>query len=410
MPKRLWIVSELYYPEDTSTGYFLTRIAEGLAQHYPVSVLCSQPTYSERGIRAPVREKRNGVNIQRCPGTTFNKDNLLFRLINLATISFSIFFMAVSQVSRHDYVLVVTNPPLLPFGITVACWLRGAKCLLLIHDVYPEALIASGMLRSGAFFARALQWLVKRLYCRVDRIIVLGRDMEKLVARKLEYSRQEIAIIPNWGDSDEIAPSPRTQNALLHELGLTDKFIIQFSGNMGRTHGLETLLESARRLRNTENIHFLFIGSGAKKRWLKETVETNGLQNVTILPRRPRSDLSNSLNACDVAIISFVPGMAGISVPSRMYNILAAGKPIIAVADHDSELALVVQEEQVGWVVPPGQSDRIVEVILEARANPDRLAEMGRRARAVAENKYSFQHVIEMYYALIRGLDDDSTH
>jgi colanic acid biosynthesis glycosyl transferase WcaI len=399
---RLWVISELYYPEVTSTGHFLTKIAEGLASHHRVKVLCGQPSYAARGIRAPRLEIRNGVNIQRCPSTTFDKDVLLFRLVNIFTLCCSIFFCALMQFRKGDCVLVVTTPPPLPFLTVLACFLRKAKSLLLIHDVYPEVLVATGIAKPTSFIVRLGNRLTTWLYRSAHRIIVLGRDMEKLVNEKLGSETSRTIIIPNWGDLDQVTPTKRKQNPLLAELGLQDKFVIQYAGNMGRTHGLETLWESAEGLRSVKDVHFLFIGSGGKKKWLELAVKRSGLTNVTLLPFRPRHDLVHSLNACDVAIISFIPGMAGISVPSRMYNILASGKPILAVTDPNSELALVVQEEGVGWVIPPGKPDKLVETILTLRSRPTLLAEMGSRARAAAEGKYSLTKVIDSYLALLR--------
>jgi colanic acid biosynthesis glycosyl transferase WcaI len=404
MTKRILVVSELYYPEETSTGYYLTRIAEGLAQNYSVDVLCSQPTYSERGIRAPSHEQHNGVHIQRCRGTTLNKDYLIFRLINLFTISTSIFFNAWRKISRQDIVLVVTNPPLLPFLINWVCQVRRARCLLLIHDVYPEIMVAAGMLRDTSILSRGVGWFTRRLYQSVYRIIVLGRDMAKAVAFKLTGKSSKIAIIPNWADLDLVSPDNRHENVFLNRLGNIKQFVIEYAGNMGRTHDIESLVQAAQILAGEETIRFLFIGLGAKRLWLEHAVHDRGLPNITIFPRVPREELSMILNACDVAIISFVPNMAGVSVPSRMYNIMAAGKPIIAVADENSELAQVVKEERIGWVVPPGNVDQIIASIQEAQANPVGLAEMGQRARQVAETKYSFERAIESYCSLIQGL------
>ncbi len=406
MPENILVVSELYYPEETSTGYYLTRIAEGLAQFYSVDVLCSQPTYSERGIRAPEREEHNGVRIQRCRGTTLNKDLLIFRLINLSTISISIFFNALRKIREQDIVLVVTNPPLLPFLINWVCKLRGARCLLLIHDVYPEIMVAAGMLRDSSILARGVAWFTRRLYQSVCRIIVLGQDMADLVAGKLNGESSKIGIIPNWADLDLVSPGDRSKNVLLRDLGITHQFVIGYAGNMGRTHDIESLYQAANVLSHEDEIHFLFIGSGAKKQWLEHTLQDKPLPNLTVLPRVPREDLATILNACDVAIISFVPRMAGVSVPSRMYNIMAAGKPIIAIADENSELAMVVKEAQIGWVVPPGNVDQIVAAIQEARTNPASLADMGRRARQVAEARYSFERVIGSYHNLIQSLGD----
>jgi glycosyltransferase involved in cell wall biosynthesis len=407
MAKRVWVISELYYPEETSTGYILTKIAEGLARYFPVNVLCSQPTYSSRGVRAPSREQHNGVSIQRCPGTVLNKDVLMFRLINLVAISASIFVSAMLRISKGDVVLVVTNPPLLPFGVNLACWLRKAKCLLLIHDVYPEVLIAAGMVGESSILARVIGWFNRRLYQRVIRIIVLGRDMADLSANKLQGGNpSKIAIIPNWADLDLVSPRSRKENIMLTDLGLSNRFIVQYAGNMGRTHGIESLWQAAQKLNHMQDVHFLFIGSGAKIKWLEESIQSSGLSNMTVIGNRQRAEQPVFLNACDVSIISYVPGMAGISVPSRLYNVMAAGKPIIAVVEEDSELALVVKEERIGWVVPPGDVDGIVAAILEAHANPDCLAEMGQRACLVAETKYSFERVIESYHRLIKGLGD----
>jgi glycosyltransferase involved in cell wall biosynthesis len=404
MPK-VWIMSELYYPEDISTGYVMTKIAEGLSAHYAVHALCGQPTYSKRGTRAPRQELHNGVEINRCFGTTFNKDVLPLRAVNLLTISFSIWLAALWHLRRDDRVIVVTNPPSLPFVIFIACWLRRAKCLLLVHDVYPDVLTAAGVAKAKGIVTKCVGLCSRILYRNVSRIIVLGRDMKERILRYIAGSEVPISIIPNWSDLEEVVPLSRDQNQLLAKLQLQEKFVIQYCGNMGRTHGLETLLEAAKQLRHISEIHFLFIGSGAKKAWLEQTVGNEHLGNVTILPRQSRDDLNDALNACDLTVISFVKGMAGISVPSRMYNALSAGTPILAIADDDSELALIVHEEGVGWVVSPDASDQIVETILQARQDTDSLKHMGMRARRCAETKYSFPSIMSAYCELIEGLD-----
>ena len=403
MINRVWIASELYYPEETSTGYLLTRIAEGLAAYLPVSVLCAQPTYSARGTRAPAVEARHGVWIRRCRGTTLNKDVLPFRIVNLATISLAIFFGVLRRVARGDCVIVVTNPPILPFLVAVASKIRGARCILLVHDVYPEALVVAGILRPGGLAARIGGWLSLRLYRGVDRVVVLGRDMADLVARKLPRGSRKIVLIPNWADVDEIHPDTRRDNPLLKELGLESKWVIQYAGNMGRTHALEDLVEAAKRLDGETDVHFLFLGSGAKRAWLANEVAAHGLRNVTLTGSRPRTDQHMFLNACDAAIISFTSGMSGVSVPSRMYNILAAGKPIVAVCDADSELAQVVDEESVGWIVPPGRPDLIVDAIKKARAETSDALRI--RARLAAE-KYTLDRVVPLYRMMIEGLED----
>src|SRR5262245_10572550 len=210
-----WVLSELYHPEDTSTGWIMTGIAEGLAARFNVKVLCAQPTYAARGIRAPTVEVRGGVEIRRCASSTFDKNRLALRALNAVSLSASIFLQALLRFRRRDLVLVVTNPPVLPFLAAAACWVRGAACILLIHDVYPDALVAAGLLRRGGWGERLLAHATRRLCRRMARVITLGRDMSALVAAKYPEVADRIVAIPNWADSESVRPRPRARNVLL---------------------------------------------------------------------------------------------------------------------------------------------------------------------------------------------------
>ncbi len=404
MSKQIWVISEIYYPEEIGTGYYLTGLAEGLGRSFKINVLCGYPTYAARETALPSQEVRNGVRIERCQGTTFNKDVLLLRLVNLVTISISIFLKALFRVQRGDIVLVVTNPPLLPFVVGMVCRLRSAQCILRLDDVYPEILIATGMASRSNLGVRALDYMTKRLYRSVDRITVVGRDMARLARRKLGNIPKPISVIPNWADIDLVVPMTKKDNQLLQYLKLENKFVVQCAGNMGRAQGIENMFAAIKLLRAEQNIHFLFIGDGAKKKWMQDEVRNEHLDNVTLLAQRPRSDQPNFLNASDVAMISLLPGMTGAGVPSRMYNSMAAGKPIIAITEPESELALVVNEEQIGWVIPPDQPAKLAEVLLNVQMQLDRLLQMGIRARAVAEEKYAPDKVIKSYCTLLEEL------
>jgi glycosyltransferase involved in cell wall biosynthesis len=324
------------------------------------------------------------------------------RLINLVTISISLFLRLLMRLRRGEKVLVVTNPPPLPFLAGLACRLRGAQCVLLIHDIYPDVAVASGLLRADSCLVRWLQRCVRRLYRSVDTIVVLGRDMREVVLQRCPKDQHRVAVIPNWADVEDVRPEPRAQNRLLREHGLLDKFVVQYAGNMGRVHDIEALVRCAGQLRQHDAIHLLILGSGAKKAGLERAIVESRLTNVTLLPPFPRSASSECLNACDVAINALVPGMQGLSVPSRTYNILAAGKPIIAATDRDSELARVIREEDVGWVVAPGDALGMARAILEARACPDALAAMGRRARLAAETKYPFPRILSAFVQVMQ--------
>ena len=404
MDKKVWVVSEVYSPDEAGGAYFMSKLAEGLGQYNSVNVLCGYPVYTARGTMVPKYEIRNGVNVERCYQTKFDKNIIVLRLFNLLTVSISIFLKALNGIRKQDIALVVTTPPLLPFLVLLASRLQRAKCILRIEDVYPETLIATGLLGKRNIVTRVLSFMNKILFGSFDRITVLGRDMEQLVKNKLGHPGKHVTIIPNWADVDLVKQAPKEDNNLLRELGLLDKFVIQCAGNMGRAQGIENLFKVVEMLKNEKDVYFLFIGSGAKRSWMEREISDKELSNVTILDQRPRSDQGNFLNACDIALVPLLPGMTGAGVPSRLYNIMSAGKPIIAVTGHGSEIEQVVLEEDIGWFVPAGQPEKLAEAILDARSSPERLLEMGKRARSAAVAKYSQQRVINDYCMLIRDL------
>jgi colanic acid biosynthesis glycosyl transferase WcaI len=395
--KKLWIVSELYYPEMTSTGYILTQLAEGLTTDYDIHVLCGQPTYSARGVRAPDVEKRNGVVIKRCMGATLNKNVFFLKLINFFTLSISLFANALVSFKRNDIVLVVTNPPILPFFILLACRIRGAKCSLLIHDIYPDILVATGIVKNNSIIIKYYSAFSNLLYRSMICIFVIGRDMKNLISERNNNCRDNIFIATNWADLQLVKPEPRGTNNLIKELGIKDKFIVLCAGNMGYPNDIESIVLAADLLKGNEEIIFLFLGDGVKKSWLENYVKIKKLKNIIILSSKPRSEQSDFLNACDIAIISLTKNMKGLSVPSRLYNTLASGKPIIAVTEELSELSLVVEEERIGWVVPPGDPHEISRAIKEAMMDRNGLDDMAKRSRKVAELKYSFHNILNIY-------------
>ena len=397
---RVWFVSEVYYPDEQGTAFYTTGLAEGLAADFAVGVLCSNPTVTARGTRVEPEEVRNGVRIVRCGGTTFNKDVLFRRIVNMVTFSAALFASGLKRVRRGDTVVAVTSPPSVPFIAQCICKLRGARCILRLEDVYPEAMVATGLLRKGGAAERLLSLLNRLLYRSVDRITVLGRDMLTLAVRKAGR-KADISLIRSWADIDLVVPRPRAENALLRELGLADKFVVSCVGNMGRAQAVELMLEAATLLQGLSGVHFLFIGSGAKKGWLEQQIASRRLTNITILGQQPRDGQRTFLNACDLSIISLIPGMTGAGVPSRTYNIMAAGKPIIALTEPESEVALLVQEEQLGWVVPPRDPRLLVEAILEACAHPESLTAMGVRARAIACSRFHRERIIDEFRRLI---------
>jgi len=396
------IVTELYYPEDTSTGYFLTGIAEGLAAAgLPVRVLCAQPSYRLKGVEAPERETRAGVAIRRVRAPAGDKNKLWQRAWLTVALTWRFALAIRSEIQAGEPVLVVTTPLTLPWIVAWFARSRGASSLLLMHDVFPDVLVPTGLAKEKSFVYRTVNAVQRWAWPRFNAVIVLGRDMRTRVLRKCPELDGRIHIIPNWGD---LGPAPfrlRSGNALRSRLGLEDSFVVQFSGNLGRTHGVEDLLALAARLKDHPRIRFFVYGWGAERARIEQAVASGELSNITLLPPCERDELAEYLNACDLFLLPFKAGMEGISVPSRLYNVLAAGNPLLAVAGPESELAQVVEDENIGWVVAPGDIDGMLRAVKAAAADPQALANMRERARSAAESKYSRARVVEDFHRLV---------
>lgn len=402
--KRIWFLSEVYFPDEQGTAFYTTGLAEGLAGTYDVHVLCSAPTVTARGMKVARKETRNGVTIERCMGTTLNKDVLPLRVINILTYSAATLIKALFNVKKGDVVIAVTSPPSSPFIAKIVAWCKGATCILRLEDVYPEILVATGIIAPKSGIDICLGLLNRLLFKSADRVVVLGRDMKALAEKRVGAPADHIRIIRSWADTDVVVPVDKADNQLLMKLNLTKKFVVSCVGNMGRAQAIEFIFEAIALLKDDETVHFLFIGSGSKRVWMESEIVKGGFRNVTIVGQQPREEQSVFLNACDISMISLLPGVTGAGVPSRTYNLMAAGKPIIAVTREDSEVSLLVQEENIGWVVPPLDAAHLVQVILDARSDTDRLQQMGIRASAVAQEKFTREKILDEYRHLIMGL------
>lgn len=399
-------LTELYFPEKVSTAYFLTEITQNLAQDFTVYVYAGNFEHGLCSQQLDKSERLNNVTIHRCRGTIFDKNWLPGRLMNGFTHAISIFLQALWQCHTSDVVLVVTNPPLLPLIAWLLKTLKGCEFVLLVHDVYPDVLSVTGLAHTHSLVYRLVQEVNRLIYGQASHIITLGRDMQKLVENKLTQPVEgKLVCIPNWAETEIIYPVDKQDSSLLQRLNLVDKFVVLYAGNMGRTHDLQILLDAAETLADIQpQIHFLMIGAGVQKQEVEAKVQAQQLHNVTVLSYLPHAEKNVTLNSCDVGIISFLPGMAGVSVPSRMYNQMAAGKPLIAIADNESELAQVIQEEGIGWLVSPQDDDQLVKLLTQIMNDSELCNDMGHKAAQAVLCKYQLKHAVSKYQSLFREL------
>jgi colanic acid biosynthesis glycosyl transferase WcaI len=386
----------------TERSFFLQQIAEGLSQQYAVQVI---EIVSGTDNSKPLQPNTSPQKVQYtpCKGTAFDRQWLPGRIINTLTSAFVLLWKACWLIQSQDMILVVTNPPLLPFFALLIKFLKRCQFVLLVYDVYPEVLIATGMTTKTSLISRIFRAFNQRLCREAAQIITVGRDISELIAQRLPANAvDKIHYIPNWAETEIIHPTAKSDNALLQELDIVDRFVVLYAGNMGRTHDVEIIAAAAKQMATSHpQVQFVLIGAGARKQWLIDFVNANQLDNINVLPFRPYSEKNVSLNAGDIGIISYLPGMAGVSVPSRMYNQFAAGKPIIGIADGHSELATVLEEEAVGWVVSPQNLTQLITIIETASQSPKQLAQMGQRAARLTTQKYTYENTCDAYAKVI---------
>lgn len=396
--KKIWIVSEYYYPIVTSTGYYMTEIAEFLAKKgLDVHVICTGAKYNEtEEYRLPNFEKRKGVTIHRVLSGNIDKNHFLKRTFRLLYSSVRLWFKIFKNVKRGDELLVVTNPAFLLLFIPLIKRIRKVRYQLLIHDIFPENLVAIGKLNPYSYGYSCLKSLFDRSYSQADVCISIGRDMTQIIRSKIRRD-VKIVLIPNWADNKDVFPLDKVYTKTYVSLPYKDKFVFQFAGNLGHAQGLDNILHAISLIENP-NIHFLFIGGGARY----ESIKKFSLDrcNVTLLGFQPRSEQNDFLNACDVAIVTLSDGMYGLGVPSKSYNIMATGKPILMVGEANSEVALCIEEFNLGWVVEPDNPVALKDMFELIYKNREQLSTICENARCVADTVFAKETILDKYYQL----------
>ncbi|MCA6117783.1 glycosyltransferase family 4 protein [Bradyrhizobium sp. WSM 1738] len=395
---KLVIATQFYPPDKSTTAVYLGKIAEGLAAETNVTVLAATPNSASR--RAGAASNPTVIEIG---NWNPKKTALIQRSIAVCALAVRMFFSVLRRARSKDVVFCVTTPFTLPYGVVLAAKLRRARTLLLIYDLYPEALEAAGFVKPASIAARLLRFANGLLFRCLDSIVVIGRDVPPLLARYKGVAPDKIQLIPNWVllpiGYRQIDPRNRFRAQL------NSKFVVGLSGNLGFTHAPATVFEAAKLLKLERDIHFLLSGWGVGWKELNDLATREMLDNVTILPPVPQEELVEFLSAADVWVIPYRRNIAGVSIPSRLYNLLAVGRPVIVAAEAHSEAAIELSEEAIGWVVPPEEPPQLAHTIREAARDRSATEQKGRRAAVVAE-KYGEEAALMRYRALVNALKE----
>jgi colanic acid biosynthesis glycosyl transferase WcaI len=391
-PGKVVVVSQHYPPDHSTTAAIMAAIASRIASEAEVLVLSgttggASPASS---TRPTVVEIKN-----RLPA----KAALIRRAAAEVLFTARIFWALLTHLRRGDVALTVTAPFMLPYAVAAASRLKRARSALIMHDLYPDVLVMAGLLKPASVLAKAMRGINTLMFRALDAVIVIGRDTERLLLRYRGMTPEKVRFIPNWATLFPAVRPIEADNRFRRSLAA--RYIVGLSGNLGFTHDPVIVFDAARLLRDDADIHFLLSGWGIGFARLKEMQSEANLPNVTLLDRVADEDLDAFLAAANVWLIPYRKNVAGVSVPSRFYNLLAVGRPVVLVSEPDAEAALTVKENNLGWVVTPGMSDQLAKAIRAASLSRD--VSMAERAVAAAAN-FSPDRALTSYAMLIQEL------
>jgi glycosyltransferase involved in cell wall biosynthesis len=399
---RLLFLNRCYWPDSEATGQLLTDLCEGLASDFDVHVICGQPNSPTTGdfVRAGI-QSRHQVTIHRLAHTSFAKRVPAGRLINLLT-----FTRASDRYLRRsgfpsDVVISETDPFLLPIVAAKHCQRVGARLVCYLQDLYPDVAEALGKVRSGHLTQRIRRGL-RDAYLAADRVIVLGRCMrQRLESDPWAIDPARISVIPNWADCQAIRPLEHPVNEFRQREGLQDQFVVMHSGNMGLTQRLDVLLDATLSKKWPQHAVLLLIGDGADRARLESRASSVPAGRVRFLPYQPRQELPASLSAADLHVVSMDERITGCLCPSKLYGILAAGRPVLVIAAKATEPYQTVARHRLGWCCHPGDCEAIAEAVRFASEHGRERTEAGSRARVIACREFDRSRILEQFKEMI---------
>ena len=371
---RLLVFNQYYWPGVEATAHLLSELCAALAEEFGVTVVTGR--LPQPGGE-PGRTTHEGVEIVRVHSTAYDRSALHLRALNYAT------YLAQSlraglAAEKPDVVLCMTDPPIIADVALIVARRFGVPLVVVSQDVFPEIAVELKRLENPAVI-EILRRAIGAYLERADRVVAIGETMRERLEHK-GAPPERLRVIPNWVDSTVLTPQPR-DNEWAREHGLDDRFVVMHSGNVGYAQNLDALVRAATFLRDLDRLTIAIVGEGSRRAPLVELAELLETESVYFLPYQPREVLPQSLSAADVHVVGLARGLSGYVVPSRLYGIMAVGRPVIVAAEPSSETAQLVERVGCGVVIPPGRPELLAEEIRRAHDGLLDLDELGRRGR-----------------------------
>lgn len=368
---QILVMNQFFWPDTAATGQLLADVTRGMDPNvHVVTVLCSKSPYGVVDATPPPP-----VKIVRLGSVAFSRGKV-GRIVSYVSF-FAAATMRGLRGPKPAIVLTMTTPPLLSLLGTLLKQFRGSQHFIWEMDLYPDIAVDLNVLKPRSWMTRLIGAVADFSRKRADGIIVLGEDMKaRLVARAIP--EHKIIVAENWADGREILPAPFQEGP----------FVVHYSGTFGLAHEEQTILGAMRQLRNDYRFRFVFAGGGARRQRLEEFCRAEGIGTVEFLPYAKRSDLSRGLAEGHVGLVTQIPETSGSIVPSKVYGIMAAGRPVLYIGPRGATPADIIERYGCGWRIEPGDTQGLVGLLRRLEQNRGLLNDAGVRARGAFETHY----------------------
>lgn len=362
MKNKIYLITEYYHENQNTTGYLLGKLYKFLNTQSDIDLVL----IAKKDGHCPQYGNAHYITAPQ-----LNKISLFKRFLYEVIISIKFCFEILKNVRKGSTVFTGTTPIFLLMIIFFTKKIKNFKWILLVHDVFPENLIAANVLRNKSYFYKFLKYFFDKIYASADQVVVIGHDMKELVHSKTRLNN--IHVVQNWIDYEDIEVQEKSENKILKELNWhnTDAVVFQFFGNIGRVQGVDVICKAIQKMQYPHLAKFIFIGDGAYVFALKEQINQLKLDNVCYWGGLDQKEKSVGLNACDVALVTLTEGMLGLGVPSKSYFTMAADKPILAIMEEQAEVSTMVKQHNIGWTIPPEDVEALAKKLDDIALNFD---------------------------------------
>lgn len=400
---QLLIMTQFFPPDFAATGQLIEELVNQLGkQDVDVSVFTGQPGYAFAKGEAPKVEQKESVWIKRSRMSQLFPSRIRGKAINGLMFAIRAMLHLFRRSSQYQALLVTTAPPFLPVIGYLANVLFGLPYVCLLYDLYPDIAVELEVVSVNNPVAKIWRALNRQVWRRSASVIVLSSSMKQRIVEHCPDIEAKISVIHSWSNDKQIVPIAKEDNWFAKEHGLTDNFVVLYSGNMGRCHDIDTLFETAKLLKD-EPITFVCIGGGAKRTNLMAQVEDSRLENFRFLAYQEKSVLPYSLTASDLSLVSVAPGMESLVAPSKLYPAMATGRPIAAICSSLSYLGSLLETANCGTAFNNGEAQQLADYILELSQDKDKASRLGKSGRQYLETHFTPEIIAEQYLEVVES-------